>query len=122
MFYNCQSLVKIPDISKWNSTNVSNIEDLFSGCKSLTLPNISKWKNHNIQKTNFSFYEPTSISNFSIPIINSSFNSSNYNNINSIMESNLENSEFKEENSNNSKEEFSSYDHTLDEYYDNFYS
>ena len=106
MFYNCQSLSKMPDISKWNSTNISNIEDLFSGCLSLeSLPNISKWKNHNIKKINFvSSDESTSISKLSMPNNTSSFINSRNNNFNS-MNSNLE---FREDTLFNSNRDFAS--------------
>ena len=45
IFYNCKSLVSLPDITKWNTTNVTNISLKFYNCKSLvSLPDISKWK------------------------------------------------------------------------------
>ena len=45
MFKDCSSLIFLPDISKWNITNVKNMKYLFSGCQSLKdLPNLSKWK------------------------------------------------------------------------------
>ena len=44
MFYECKSLISLPDISKWNTSNVRDMNNLFDGCKSLiSLPNISKW-------------------------------------------------------------------------------
>ena len=45
MFYNCESLLSLPDISKWNISNVTDMSYMFSWCKSLTsssLPGISK--------------------------------------------------------------------------------
>jgi surface protein len=43
LFSDCKSLSTLPDISKWNTNNVTNISYLFSDCKSLsTLPDISK--------------------------------------------------------------------------------
>ena len=45
MFYNCSSLVSLPDISKWNTANVTYMGGMFSNCSSLkSLPDISKWK------------------------------------------------------------------------------
>ena len=42
MFYNCYSLLSLPDISKWNTSNVINMSYLFSHCKLiLSLPDIS---------------------------------------------------------------------------------
>jgi len=44
MFYNCNSLMSLPDICYWNTNNVQNMENLFRGCTSLiSLPNISKY-------------------------------------------------------------------------------
>ena len=44
MFYNCASLKSLPDISKWNTANVNNMNSMFNGCLSLTaLPDISEW-------------------------------------------------------------------------------
>jgi surface protein len=37
-------LTALPDISKWNTSNVTNMSYMFYGCKSLTtLPKIDKW-------------------------------------------------------------------------------
>ena len=50
LFSNCSLLKSLPDISKWNTINVSDINNLFSHCSSLlSLPDISKW---NINKIN----------------------------------------------------------------------
>ena len=35
MFTGCSSLISLPDISKWDTSNVDNIDNFFSGCKSL---------------------------------------------------------------------------------------
>ena len=44
LFYECLSLKKIPDISKWDISKVENLKYLFSECSSLkTLPDLSKW-------------------------------------------------------------------------------
>ena len=43
MFGYCESLISLPDISKWNTKNVESMESMFSGCSSsLQLP--SKYK------------------------------------------------------------------------------
>ena len=48
MFRECSSLLSLPDISKWNTKNVTDMSFMFDGCSSLSsLPDISKW---NIQK------------------------------------------------------------------------
>ena len=41
IFYNCHSIESIPDISKWDITNVHDLSYLFYGCSSLkSLPDI----------------------------------------------------------------------------------
>ena len=49
LFGGCESLLCLPDISKWKTNNVINMESLFHGCKSVSyLPDISKWNINNI--------------------------------------------------------------------------
>ena len=56
MFYECQSLLSLPDISKWNINNAVNIHCMFKGCKSLlSLPDISKWNTNNVINMNSMF-------------------------------------------------------------------
>ena len=39
MFSGCESLSSLPDISKWNTSNVKRMEDMFRGCnESLKIP------------------------------------------------------------------------------------
>ena len=50
IFQNCSSLSSLPDISKWNTNNVANMENMFYGCSSelnnpLNLKNNNKGKN-----------------------------------------------------------------------------
>ena len=43
MFANCLSLKKIPDISKWNTDNVTDMSRIFAKCSNIiSLPDISK--------------------------------------------------------------------------------
>ena len=43
MFSNCNSLKKLPDISRWNTNNVNDMRGIFLNCESLIeLPDISK--------------------------------------------------------------------------------
>ena len=45
MFYNCNSLESLPDISKWDTKNVNDMSGMFNRCSSLkSLPDISKWE------------------------------------------------------------------------------
>ena len=39
MFYGCESLSSLPDISKWNTSNVNDMRNMFDGCiNSLEIP------------------------------------------------------------------------------------
>ena len=45
MFFNCESLKSLPDISLWNTYNVTNMSFMFYDCLNLErLPDISIWK------------------------------------------------------------------------------
>ena len=49
MFYGC-SVLKLPDISKWNIKNIKNISGLFCHCYKLeSLPDISNWDISNVE-------------------------------------------------------------------------
>ena len=49
MFYECYSLMSLPDISKWNTNYIEDMRSIFYYCKSLSsLPDISKWNNSNL--------------------------------------------------------------------------
>ena len=44
MFYNCSNLKSLPDISTWNTSNAFAMEGIFENCFSLkSLPDLSKW-------------------------------------------------------------------------------
>ena len=61
-FYECESLYEIPDLSNWNTMNVSNMDYIFNGCKSLELlPNISTWNTKNVIKMNNMFSDCASL-------------------------------------------------------------
>ena len=56
MFYDCSSLQSLPDISKWNTENVTNMSCMFDSCSSLqSLPDISKWKLNKELKKKYMF-------------------------------------------------------------------
>ena len=49
MFHYCQYLSSLPDISKWNTQNVKDMNSMFCYCKLLSsLPDISKWNTQNV--------------------------------------------------------------------------
>ena len=42
LFFNCSSLISVPDISKWNTNNVNDMNSMFYECSSLiSLPDMS---------------------------------------------------------------------------------
>ena len=48
-FSECSSLEVLPDISKWNTTDVINMSGMFYDCESLKfLPDISKWNTNKL--------------------------------------------------------------------------
>ena len=50
MFLHCFNLKSLPDISKWNTSNIKYITNLFSDCQKLEyIPDISKWDTNNLQ-------------------------------------------------------------------------
>ena len=52
MFNGCESLIALPDISKWNTSNVNDMEFMFAGCKSLiALPDLSIWNTQNVNNS-----------------------------------------------------------------------
>ena len=62
MFDGCSSLSSLPDISKWNTSNVKDMSYIFYGCSSLlSLPDISKWNTSNVNNMSHMFYECSSL-------------------------------------------------------------
>ena len=50
LFYNCSSLLSLPDISEWDINKVIDIGFMFTSCTLIKfLPNLSKWKTKNIK-------------------------------------------------------------------------
>jgi len=63
MFNNCRSLSSLPDISKWNTNNVTNMSNMFNNCRSLSsLPDISKWNTNKVRNMSYMFYYCRSLS------------------------------------------------------------
>ena len=85
MFYNCESLVSLPDLSKWNNNIVNNVNDIsymFSDCRSLSsLPDLSKWNINNVINISYMFKNCISLS--SLPDI-SKWNTNNVNDMTSM--------------------------------------
>ena len=49
LFDGCNSLISLPDISKWNTSKVKNMDSMFNNCTNYKyLPDISKWNTSNV--------------------------------------------------------------------------
>ena len=63
MLYDCESLSSLPDISKLNTQNMTDISGIFIYYKSLSfLPDISKWNTQNVTDIKYIFYHCKSLS------------------------------------------------------------
>ena len=62
MFRGCKSLSDLSDISKWDTSNIIEMNGMFNGCKSLkNLPDISKWDTSNVTNIGWMFYNCKSL-------------------------------------------------------------
>ena len=53
----CNSLISLPDISKWNTKNVTDMSSMLRDCTSLiSVPDISKLNTKNVTDMSFMFY------------------------------------------------------------------
>ena len=67
MFYECSNLESLPDISKWDTTDVTDMSNLFYRCAKLeSIPDISKWNTSKVINMNRIFYECSSLKSFQI--------------------------------------------------------
>ena len=63
------SLIKLPDISKWNTNNINNMSCMFRECSSLSsLPDISKWNTNNVRNMSHMFCKCSSLSSLMLII------------------------------------------------------
>ena len=82
MFKGCKSLISLPDISKLNTANVINISSMFYGCISLIfLSDISKWNTNKVKNMSNLFYRCSKF--ITLPDI-SIWNTSNVNDMSGI--------------------------------------
>ena len=82
IFYKCESLISLPDITKWDTFNICDMSGMFSHCKSLlSLSDISNWETENVYDMSNLFYNCSSIK--SLPDISGwkTFNVYNMSNI-----------------------------------------
>ena len=76
MFYNCSSLTTL-DVSNWNTSNVTRMESMFQDCSSLTTLDVSKWDTSNVPDMSFMFYDCSSLTTLDV----SNWDTSNVTNI-----------------------------------------
>ena len=56
MFSSCNSLLSSSDISKWDTSNVTNMSHIFGGYVELQfISDISKWDTSNVTNKNYIF-------------------------------------------------------------------
>ena len=55
MFGSCKSLTTL-DVSKFNTSNVTNMNSMFDGCNALTALDVSKWDTSNVTNMNGMFH------------------------------------------------------------------
>ena len=72
MFYECSSLSSI-DLSNFNTSNVTNMSGMFNRCSSLSSIDLSKFDTSNVKDMNAVFYNCTGLTSLDL----SSFNTSN---------------------------------------------
>jgi surface protein len=62
MFFQCPSLVSLPDINNWDTKNITKMNSMFNGCISLQyLPELSKWDTKNVIDMSCMFLGCTSL-------------------------------------------------------------
>jgi len=50
MLFQCENLIELQEISKWNLKDVIDVKNIFNICSSLkNLPGISKWETNNLE-------------------------------------------------------------------------
>ena len=65
MFDGCKSLISLPDISKWDTSNIKNMSYMFHNCWYLTsFPDISNWKINNVKNMSHMFHNCFSVLSF----------------------------------------------------------
>ena len=56
LFYNCKTLIALPDISKWNTGKITDMSYIFSACEKLIpFPYISTWNTSNVTDIKYMF-------------------------------------------------------------------
>ena len=58
LFRGCQKLYDLPDISNWNTKNVTDMSYMLCSCGVNNLPDISKWNIENVKNLSWMFAQP----------------------------------------------------------------
>ena len=67
LFKGCSLLKSLPDISNWNMNEVTDMSEMFSDCSSLVeLPNINNWNTPKLQKIHKMFYNCSKLKSIDI--------------------------------------------------------
>ena len=62
LFFECNSLISIPDISNWNTSNITDMSFIFCGCNSLkSIPDISLWNTSKVENMSYMFKNCSSL-------------------------------------------------------------
>ena len=62
LFDKCETLISVPNISEWDTSNIINMSNIFSYCKLLkSLPDISKWDTSKVINMNTMFWDCESL-------------------------------------------------------------
>ena len=57
MFYGCNSLISLSDISNWNTSSITDMSSIFCECESLFSIPISEWKTNSVTNMSYMFYK-----------------------------------------------------------------
>ena len=82
MFYNCKSLISLPDISKWNTHNVTDMSGMFHECSSLKELNLNNFNTINVTNMSGMFSTCSSLKELNL----NNFNTNNVTNMKYMFE------------------------------------
>ena len=55
LFESCRPLISLPDISTWNTNNITDISGLFHNCLIEKIHDISKWNTNSVTDISYLF-------------------------------------------------------------------
>ena len=61
MFFSTDNLTSVGDLSGWNTSQVTNMSDMFSNAKSLTSLDLSTWDTSQVTDMSYMFYNAFSL-------------------------------------------------------------